>query len=263
MNFKSGFAFISTKNDHICAFNQLCDTQMKKSFPFFLILLLFTSCGGGNSENTMIVSGKVKGLKKGTLFLQHIPDSSLVTIDSLKIEGDGSFSFKTELESPEIFYLYLDKKDANDLNDRISFFGEPGTMTINTAWNTFDTNAKIEGSKTQEKLEEYRKTMSRFNTKNLELMQTAAARQSELDSLQMDSIQRLSTRNLKRGYAFALNFALNNKDSHIAPYIALKEVSDANLIYLDSIYNSLTPEIAESKYGKELGKYLEEVKAGK
>ena len=234
---------------------------MKKAILFSLLLaLLIVACGDNPSENTMTVTGKVKGLKKGTLFLQHIPDSTLVTLDSLQVEGDGSFSFKTELESPEIFYLYLDKKDANDINDRITFFGEPGTVTIKTAWNTFDTDAKIEGSKTQKKLEEYQKTMSRFNFKNLELMQTAANRQTVLDSVQMDSMQRLSNKNVQRGYAFALNFALNNKDSYIAPYIALTEVSDANVIYLDSIYNSLTPEVADSKYGNRLGEYLTEIK---
>ncbi len=237
---------------------------MKKTVLLSLLLaLVLVACGGNASENTMTVTGKVKGLKKGTLFLQYIPDSTLVTLDSLQVQGDGSFSFKTELESPEIFYLYLKKKDANDINDRITFFGEPGTITINTAWNTFDTDAKIEGSKTQKKLEEYQKTMSRFNFKNLELMQTAANRQTALDSVQMDSIQQLSNKNVQRGYAFALNFALNNKDSYIAPYIALTEVSDANVIYLDSIYNSLTPEVADSKYGGELGEYLTEVKRTK
>ncbi|MGB6153201.1 MAG: DUF4369 domain-containing protein [Pricia sp.] len=237
---------------------------MKKITAFFLTFItLMLSCGEGTSENTMTVTGKVKGLKKGTLYLQHIPDSTLVTIDSLLVEGDGSFSFSTELESPEIFYLYLNKKDANDINDRITFFGEPGTITVNTSWNTFDTNAKIEGSKTQKKLEEYRKTMSRFNKKNLELIQTAASQQTVLDSVQLDSMQRLSNTNIKRGYAFALNFALNNKDSYIAPYIALTEVSDANVIYLDSIYNSLTPEVMASKYGRELGEFLEEIQAEK
>ncbi len=234
---------------------------MKNTVLFSLLLtLLIVACGDTISENTMTVSGKVKGLKKGTLFLQHIPDSTLVTIDSLQVDREGAFSFKTELESPEIFYLYLNKKDANDINDRITFFGEPGTITINTAWNTFDTDPKIEGSKTQKKLEEYQKTMSRFNFKNLELLQTATNQQTVLDSLQMDSIQRLSDKNVQRGYAFALTFALNNKDSYIAPYIALSEVSDANVIYLDSIYKSLTPEVADSKYGTELGAYLKEIK---
>ena len=234
---------------------------MKNTLLLGLISLLFISCAG-DGENTMTVTGKVKGLKKGTLYLQSVPDSTLVTIDSLTINGDGSFTFKTEIESPEIFYLYLNKKDNNDINDRISFFGEPGQITINTNWNTFDANAEIKGSKTHEKLEEYRKTMSRFNKKSIEIMQAGMNRDGLLDSLQVDSIQKLSNQNIRRGYAFALNFALNNKDSYIAPYVALTEVSDANIKYLDSINNSLAPNIAASKYGKALKNFLELKKAG-
>lgn len=58
----------------------------------------------------MIVSGNVKGLKKGTLYLQHLADTTLVVVDSLKVDGDGNFRFETELEGPEMFYLYLNKK---------------------------------------------------------------------------------------------------------------------------------------------------------
>lgn len=233
---------------------------MKDFLFLFTILLLSVSCGDDNNENTMIVAGNVKGLKKGTLYLQNIPDSTLVTIDSLVVDGDGSFSFKTDIESPEIFYLYLNKKDNNDINDRITFFGEPGQININTSWNTFDINAKVEGSETQKKLEEYRKVMSRFNSKNLEFMQYAANSENPLDSLQMDSIQRLSDKNIQRGYAFALNFALNNKNSHVAPYIAITEVADANIKYLDSIYSSLIPEVANAKYGVALRDHLENLK---
>jgi hypothetical protein len=207
-------------------------------------------------DSFMVVQGTVKGLKKGTLYLQHIKDSALVVADSLEVKGDGDFSFRAPLESPEIFYLYLRKKDNNEVNDRIRFFGEPGEITINTEWNAFDTRAKIEGSATQKKLEEYNKVMSRFNTQNLELIQAAYDPENQRDSLAMDSIGKLNDKNIVRGYLYALNFALNNSDSYIAPYIALTEVADANIKYLDSIYISLSPEVASSKYGEELNALL-------
>ena len=231
---------------------------MKRILFSIATALLFFACGDGITENTMIVSGQVKGLKKGTLYLQHIPDSSLVVVDSLQIEGDGHFSFQTELESPEIFYLYLNKKDNNDINDRITFFGEPGAITINTKWNTFDTGAVVEGSESHKKWEEYRKIMSQFNKRNLEILQSSMNQESPLDTLQLDSLQRISDKNAKRGYAFAINFALNNKDSYVAPYIAVHEVADANPKYLDSISNALTPEVADSKYGRELKELLKQ-----
>lgn len=205
----------------------------------------------------MTVSGQVKGLKKGTLFLQHIPDSVLVNLDSLEIRGDGSFSFTVQIESPEIFYLYLDKEDNNLINDRIRFFGEAGEITINTTWNNFDAKAEITGSESHKKLEEYLEMMSRYNAKNLEILQAATNPDLQNDPLAMDSIQKASDRNIRRGYLYALNFAMNNRNSYIAPYIAAKEVPDAGLKILDSIYNSLSPEVAGSKYGKELKQIME------
>lgn len=233
---------------------------MKKIIGAALFGIFLISCGKVEKDQTMTVTGRVNGLKKGTLYLQHIPDSVLVTVDSVKINGDNAFSFKTDIASPEVFYLYLNKKDNNDINDRITFFGEPGTITINTSWNTFDTQARITGSKSHDKLEEYRKVMSKFNTRNMEIIRAAYDPEVQKDSTMMDSIQKASDKNLLRGYLYALNFALNNKDSYVAPYIALNEVADANVKYLDSIYNALTPEVSGSKYGMALRDYLIQLK---
>lgn len=231
-----------------------------RSILLCLCLFVFLiGCGSSADENRMIVKGNVKGLKKGTLFLQNIPDSVLITLDSLIVEGDGRFKFETELESPEVFYLYLDKKDNNEFNDRITFFGEAGTITINTNWNTFETKAVIEGSETQKKLEEYQEIMNKFHGQSLELMRTAADPEIQSDSMAIDSLQKLSDKVILRGYLYTLNFALNNSDSYISPYLAITEASNANPIYLDSIYNSLSPEVAASKYGRKLEKYLSEI----
>ena len=232
---------------------------MKKLLFMSLIGLLLISCSG-DSKDTMIVNGTVKGLKKGKLYLQHLQDTTLVVLDSLEIKGNGDFNFETNIESPDIYYLYLDKNDFNDVNDRITFFGEPGTITINTIWDAFDTQAKITGSKSNEKFEEYKKGMTRYNTKNLELLQARFDPKVKKDSLTLDSLAKQGDKNVYRSYAYALNFALNNKDSYVAPYIAVREVGDANVKYLDSISKMLTPEVAASKYGKELKKYLEDLK---
>jgi hypothetical protein len=233
---------------------------MKKIIMVAMLAIIITSCGGGSTENTMTVAGNVKGLKKGTLYLQHIADTTLVTVDSLVVDGDGNFSFTTELESPELFYLYLDKKDNNSINDRITFFGEPGNITINTNWNTFDLNAKIKGSKSNDKLKEYLEVMSKFNTKDLEYARLSMDPKTLSDSIAFDSLQNLSDKNVKRGYLYAINFALNNADSYVAPYIAVKEVADANLKYLDSINNTLSVDVANSKYGRELKEHIENLK---
>ncbi|MFT5737299.1 MAG: hypothetical protein ACI9SG_001648 [Maribacter sp.] len=221
---------------------------------------MVVSCAG-ETENTMTVSGNIKGLKKGTLYLQYVKDTALVTVDSLEIEGDGNFTFQTELESPELFYLYLNKKDNNDVNDRLSFFAERGLITIKTNWNTFDTKATITGSKSHDKLQEYQKVMSKNNLRSLELIQMAANQNAQYGQQELDSIELLYANKIKRNYIYAINFAINNKDSYIAPYIAVKEIPDANIIYLDSIASVLPVDVSNSKYGKELTELLAKKKS--
>ncbi|WP_242535761.1 DUF4369 domain-containing protein [[Muricauda] lutisoli] len=226
-------------------------------FVLLVGVTVLTSCEK-STENTMNVSGNIKGLKKGTLYLQQFKDSTLATLDSLEIKGDGTFSFSTEVNEPEVFYLYLKKEDNNDINDRITFFGESGDIVINTSWNTFDTNVDISGSKSHEKLLEFYDMASKFNIKELTLVQQASTPELQEDSVALDSIQRLINQNTISRYRYALNFGLNNGDSYATPYIMITEAREANPKYLDSIYKGLTPKVAASKYGKEFKAFLDE-----
>lgn len=199
----------------------------------------------------MHVSGRVDGLRKGTLFLQKVLDSTLVNIDSIVINGNPEFNFKTKIESPEIYYLYLNKDDGDTINDRVMFFAEKGEITINTLLKTFESSAKVSGSENQELLQEYRKIARQFNAKNLDYIKAYINNaKSANDSRSSDSIQKEMDNLLKRRYLYALNFAITHGDNVIAPYIALTEVSDANIKYLDTVASKLTEEVKSSKYGK-------------
>ena len=199
----------------------------------------------------MHVSGRVDGLRKGTLFLQKVLDSTLIDIDSIVINGNPEFNFKTKIESPEIYYLYLNKDDGDTLNDRVMFFAEKGEITINTLLKTFESSAKVRGSENQELLQEYRKIARQFNAKNLDYINAYINNvKSANDSRFSDSIQKEMDNLLKRRYLYALNFAVTHGDNVIAPYIALTEVSDANIKYLDTVASKLTEEVKSSKYGK-------------
>ena len=199
----------------------------------------------------MHVSGRVDGLRKGTLFLQKVLDSTLVNIDYIVINGNPEFNFKTKIESPEIYYLYLNKDDGDTINDRVMFFAEKGEITINTLLKTFESSAKVSGSENQELLQEYRKIARQFNAKNLDYIKAYINNaKSANDSRSSDSIQKEMDNLLKRRYLYALNFAITHGDNVIAPYIALTEVSDANIKYLDTVASKLTEEVKSSKYGK-------------
>ncbi|MCF8716144.1 DUF4369 domain-containing protein [Joostella atrarenae] len=225
--------------------------------PLLLVLVL-ASCGKNNDN--MTVKGTVEGLRKGTLYFQKIEDSTMVTIDSLEIDGNSDFNFSTYIESPEVFTLYLDKNDGNLLNDRLDFFGEPGIITINTTRDYFAPEAKIEGSKSNDTWSEYKSILSKFSGKNLDLIKESIEAEKKGDQKLVDSLNQVSEKNSTRSYLYTLNFILNNKDSYAAPYITLANAYNTNAKYLDSINNSLTPEVAASKYGKMLDTFVKEVK---
>ncbi len=215
-----------------------------------LLLFILISCSSNDKQ--MNLSGTVKGLKKGTLLLQKIEDSMLVTVDSVLINGKSSFLFKENIESPEIYYLHVKIENGILQDDRIAFFAEPKQITINTRLKNFVTKAKVIGSENEDKYLEYAKIMERYTFKNLELIEKSlTARQEGHDSLALtygDSQKSV----LSKRYLATINFALNNSDYEIAPYLMISEAQNSKVKYLDTVYNALSLNIKDSKYGKAL-----------
>lgn len=65
---------------------------------------------------------------------------------------------------------------------------------------------------------------------------------------------------LKRKYLYTTNFAVNHADYEVAPYVALAEIYDINLKFLDTIQKSMTPKVSKSLYGKKLNNFIAERK---
>ena len=233
---------------------------MKHYLSLFVIFFLLLSCGGDPSENSMLLTGEVRGLKKGSLYLQKVSDTAYVTLDSMVVDGSAIFSFSEEITAPEVFYLTLTFEDSSNTIKRLPFFAEAGSVTVNTTLENYERDARIIGSVNQEKLNEYKILMKRYNDKNLDLIKKG------LDALK-EGNDSLATVNkaqqdklLKNRYLASVNFAKNNGAYEVAPYITLTEIFDVNTKYLDTIYVSLTPKIKDSKYGKALESFIKERK---
>ncbi|MFB3389126.1 DUF4369 domain-containing protein [Flavobacterium sp. LAR06] len=233
---------------------------MKKSIIAFVALALLASCSKKESADNLHITGNIKGLKNGTLYIQRIVDTSLVAIDSVKIDGNSTFERDIKLESPEMLYLFLDRGVSNSMDNNILFFAEPGNINIETNLDNFIYGAKITGSRNQELYEEYKKINSRFNDENLNMVESKFRALKRQDQKAVDSIDAKQQSNIKRKYLYATNFAINHKDHEIAPYIALAEIYDINIKFLDTIQKSMTPKVAQSLYGKKLTKYVADIK---
>jgi hypothetical protein len=80
------------------------------------------------------------------------------------------------------------------------------------------------------------------------------------DEEKLDSLNKRFNSILKRRYLYTVNFALNNKNLEVSPYILLSEAYDANIKYLDTVYNALDKPIKKSLYGKKLNELIKERK---
>lgn len=214
-------------------------------------LTLFIICCNSD-QNNMIVSGNVDGLRKGTIYLQKEIDSTIVSLDSLKIRGNSNFKLNTIIDEPDIYYLYLDKEDGDSLNDIITFFGNKGEININTMLSTFDSSYEISGSKNSELLREYFSIIRKYNLQNLDLLEIFYNAQITDNQKRIDSVNERLENLIKRKYLYSLNFSITHAQNEISPYIAVSQIPDANKDLLRKVYDTLPENIKVSKYGKVL-----------
>ncbi len=229
---------------------------MKKIIALFAIALVAFACSS-KKEGNMIVKGQIKGLKKGTLYLQKMNDTLLVSVDSLALLGDDKFILTDNVESPVMYYLTF---DGNTTDKHIMFFGEEGEITINDNIEEFGFKPEIKGSKNQEVMEEYRKINQKFLEQRLDFVKKEVEARQSQDETQIQQVEEDYKKMIRRRFLFSTNFAIANADSEAAPYIALSELYDANIQLLDTINNSLTDRVKSSEYGKRLQKFVSDIK---
>lgn len=228
---------------------------MKKIYMFILAALTLAACNHDN-DGTMYVRAKIKGLKKGTFYLQKQKDSLIISVDSVSVNGKDEFMMTDVVESPEMYYLTLGKSAK-----RIAFFGEKDTINISTQLDRFSDKAVIRGSANQDLLNDFNEVQKRFNDQRLDLIQQEfeARKSGSQDSVDMvaDEFRKWQ----RKKYLYTTNFAVNNADFEVSPYIALTELTDANVTLLDTINNSMNDRVKASKYGLQLRDFVEKIKA--
>ena len=233
---------------------------MKKFLLSFASVLTILSCTEKKPDTNTHITGNIKGLSNGMLYLQKMNDTVLVAIDSIKMEGDSKFQFDLNIDSPEVMYLVINRGVTKSLDNDLPIFVEPGTINIDTELKYFYANAKVTGSKNHELLEQFHKINTKYKTEILEISKEKfdALRFKRLQDV--DSIEQKLNKKISRKSLYAVNFALTNKNFEVAPFVALSELTNVNLKLLDTINNSLSPKVAQSRYGKLLNEFIKERK---
>ncbi len=72
----------------------------------------------------------------------------------------------------------------------------------------------------------------------------------------LDSLETAYKSLVRRRYLYTTNYAVKHADKEVAPYLALTELYNANISLLDTVNNSLSENIKNSKYGKQLDRFI-------
>jgi hypothetical protein len=233
---------------------------MRRIWSAILLAILLIGCGENAPENTMQLTGEISELKKGVLLLQRLNDTSLVTVDSVMVEGDSKFAFEVPVDSPEMMFLYL-KTEGTIKEDRIAFFAEPQPIHISSSLKMFGLDVVINGSENQRLMDEYAVMIKRYIDRNLDLIEAIFEAQQQGNTRSLDSLQQLQNKLVATKYLATVNFAINNSDKEVAPYLMLTEAYEVNTKYLDTVYNALEAPVKTSLYGKKLEEFIAKRKA--
>ena len=226
--------------------------MLKKIVILWFVFVAFTACHNAKKTGNLLVEGTVKGLRLGTLQIKQLQKDSLVTIDSVKVDGDENFTFHTTIDEPQVMILELPEvKDG-----KIPFFAAPNdTIHIFTYVESFGLSPIVKGGVNQTEKNAYDKMIKQFNNKEMDLFKAKfeAAKLhllKEADSLgkKLDNLER-------KRKLYTLNFIFRNKDKAIAPYIAMIEFYN-NPKALDTVYKVLSDDVKQSMYAKQIKKIL-------
>ena len=215
---------------------------------YILFLLFIIGCVDESQKSTINLD--VKGLKKGTLVLKKLSDSSFVKLDSFIVNSGDKINFSVLLDQPEMLFIDLKLNEGSDIKT-LNFFAEKSKMDIVTNLENFGYELVVKGSKNDSIYRNYISLNKKFNDQKLDLFKRSfeKSRSNDLDSLKI--IEDLVVNINKRQFLHNANFAVRNSEFELSPYIALTDLYESKKI-LDTVYKSLSIRIKNSKYAKKL-----------
>lgn len=191
---------------------------MKKIFFMALAAIALGAC---NSEPKFKVEGEVSGADGKMLYLEASALEGIVPLDSVKLEGDGSFHFKqVRPVSPEFYRLRVDDKVINFSVDSTE------TVLVKAPYTYFATAYTVEGSPNSSKIKDLTLKQMKLQDNVNALLQSVQAHKIGADVFE-DSLASL-LKNYKDEVKISYIFAAPNT---AAAYFALFQKLNNYLIF--------------------------------
>ncbi|HLP04138.1 MAG TPA: thioredoxin-like domain-containing protein [Paludibacter sp.] len=192
---------------------------MKKSLITLISAVLLISC---NKQDKFHVSGAVKGAKNQTLYFEHNGLLKTNTLDSVKLDKDGNFSFKSNRPAyPDLYNLRLGNKLIIFAVDSCE------ELVLDANNENFAIDYTVKGSATSLEIQKLRKSVMKIQR---ELNETNPEMSAETRNKRYAEIQR----EIEAHKDSARSLILRNPRSLAAYFALYQKVND---IYLFSPYS--------------------------
>lgn len=217
------------------------------------------------SKGEYLITGTVKGLKSGTLYLQKPNEMGMgaTSVDTVKIV-DGKFEIKGKTNEPSIHFLQLDKVPGN-----VPLILEEGKIEViinkdkleeSRAKGSFNndefTAFNDESTKIRKRLEP---SINAFKKANQTRMMEAQMKSDTATSKKIMKEFEVVTKDLNDFYA---EFPTKHPKAYISLLLTQSMFGrrDMKQEEVEKIFNKLDPSLRKTKIGKEITKNIEMVK---
>ncbi|MCX6304451.1 MAG: TlpA disulfide reductase family protein [Bacteroidetes bacterium] len=224
---------------------------MKKYLFFFIISSLLASCQG--SKDQFKITGSVKGIDTGMIFLQKYDQEKWVDADSVKL-NKGEFEFAGKVDIPEMWQLVLKQNQL-----ALQLFMENAKIDVLVLPDSIEKSI-IRGSATQDIYNKYLSMNEAVNKKMDVVYQEWKKARVAHDTLGMkrnDSISNLLDAEVKEQLQ---KFAKTNNKTVVSPYLVMHNSWQFELPELEEIVNAMDTNLNASQYLKALQKRVDILK---
>ena len=224
-----------------------------------LLLVVSFAC---NTSKTKI-SGVIEGGSDQTITLERLDVNRTSIIDSVKLKKDGSFTFKTVLEEPE---LYLLKNESGEIVNLLPSPGEK--VSVLSRSDSFSSGYQVTGSVESENIRLLVEHLDQTRSDIDSLLQVADSIDTP-DSPQMDLIRTAYTQLIIKQKRFTIRYLVENMTSLSSIYALYQKYdtetfilgSEPDFQYFKTVADSLESVHPNSSLTKSLRADIEEREA--
>jgi peroxiredoxin len=225
---------------------------MRNVLAILVLALAVVSCQTAKDKFT--IKGSITGAETGKVYLQKLVDGQPVNVDTTDLVG-GKFTFEGKMEMPDFRILRL-----NDQDYFAQFFLENASISVKAKKDSLR-NTKVTGSSSQDVFQIYINEMERLNKEVMALQEKyqgamASGNTSDAEKVKIDYQAMIDNNKV-----YTKNFVKEHPNSVVSAFVTLSQLAgQLEDEELESLTNSLAPEIEKSEYVVKLKEMVAEKK---